>query len=689
MSKALNVNHPLYDVYLVHLLSSIISKGDVPELEHHRPHTEISVTANDIARYLTPLAELLPQSPHPSYDTDDAEIDSLFRNAWFNMVVHGFSKNSQIALKYMNELEIIARSTPPLVSETSLNKIESELELNTVLQRGSSHSNVNNQREIMASIFSLTSFEFRSIQYPKLMFLSATVLLESLRSNTGNCSKVLLYFGDPGFRSGDTGKYMANIATDVMKSYITNVIRGGKEEFTIGKIAEQLKETLILCCHRVKAVRNIAFTCSDLLIHAIPSALCRQASVFTLLELISLLWTSCLDAETDEYEPRTVFQAKRTGIRLELSDSYDYRRESLEKLLNHARKWVKFVLSKMTFEMKSLLTGYLSGIDEYRSMSHASLGTTFALEMGGTITRGDGELASVAGTRNIMTDSLSGFLSQYMWRSEFTGEGKKRLASDIHDKGVQFQVRDELEKALQDTSQLSFDYIRTLLFEACELLTGDWESNYIARMIVIIPFKLFTEKSIQLGISLWLWALNEKSPTLKTTILAQVGQEFEKSAINRLGLYSRKHDLIGPEYSKMEYAPSNKAELDHESKVALRSYSVHLHLIRFLSSVFQASIHESKNLLKIFTNCLRVGLEGCIKLASLHPLARSVRFELIKYGLDVLSVHARFSAKICDPLKNLIIDAALSWFKQPAHWPFGGNKLKLRSDLLLFQEIAQ
>ncbi|KAF5098131.1 hypothetical protein D0Z00_002148 [Geotrichum galactomycetum] len=242
LSTNLDRNHYLYDSYLAELLQAIVNRGDVHELEHHRPHVEISATANEISIFLAPLATLLPGLHEAPYETTDNEINDLFRNAWFNMVVHGFSKNSDLTAKYKHELEVIARSTPPLVSEVSTNKIESELELNTVLQRGSSHHNVNNQKEIMESITSSNIFDFRNIQYPKLMFLSATVLLESLRANTGNCSKALLYFGDPGIRNGETRRYMAFITMDVVKAYISNVIKGGIPYFAIDKVAAQLKE---------------------------------------------------------------------------------------------------------------------------------------------------------------------------------------------------------------------------------------------------------------------------------------------------------------------------------------------------------------------------------------------------------------------------------------------------------------
>lgn len=696
LSSNLTPSHYLYETYLMKLLQAIVDRGDVQELEHHRPHTEISATAAEIGLFIIPLAKLLPGLQEDPYETTDIEINTLFRNAWFNMVVHGFSRNSEVTLKYRSDLEIIARSTPPLVSEVSSNKIESELELNTVLQRGSSHHNVNNQKEIMESITSSHIFDFKTIQYPKLMFLSATVLLESLRANTGNCSKALLYFGDPGLRSGDTRRYMSYITMDVVKAYIKNVIKGGVPHFAIDRVAEQLKEMLVLCCHRVKSIQGIGFECCDVLISAVPSSLCQKVSLFALLDLLTLLWSSCLDAETDEYEPRTIFEAKNSGIRLELSDSYDHRRESLKRFLEKAREWVKLVLESMNYDIKNLLTAYLNDMSSSRPLNDVALGFTFALEMGGSVSGSDRELASISKFSNISTDTSSGFLSQFIWSREARVIPTMRLSKEAlvlyNKEAVEVHKKlsalfEDVTKAVHSGSHVPFAEARGLIFKASGLFTHNSDGRNITRLCVKIPFKMFTETSIQFGITMWLWAINENAD-LKPLILSEVAQLWEWSVSERLGMYSRRHDLVSAAEAKMEYAPSNKAEIHHDATIASRDYSCHQQLIRFLCSAFKSSIYSSGHLLKMFTRLLTVGLEGLTH-ASLHPLARTARFELIQFAFEVLEVHTRVStSRYINSLKDLIVTSALTWFTQRAQWPFGGNKLKLTADVELISKIA-
>lgn len=709
ISSSLNVEHPLYETYLSELLQSIVDRGDVQELEHHRPHVEISATANEIALYLAPLARLLPKPPKPHYKTGDAHINSLFRNTWYNMVVHGFSQTSEWTQKYKAELEIIAHSTPPLVSTGSSNKIESDLELNTVLQRGSSHHNVNNQKEIMDSLASSHIFDFKTLQYPKLMFLAATILLEGLRANTGNCSKILLYFGDPGIRAGgETRRYMRHIATDVTNAYIQNVIRGNSPMFTSDLVASQVKKMLTLCCHRVKAIQEQAFESCSAIINAIPSSLCSEISLFTLLDLLSLLWKSCLDAETDEYEPRTTFTAPKSNVRIELSDSYDQRRESLHLLHTKARAWVRLALLYTAYDVKSILTSYMSGIENYSPADSVVLGYTFALEMGGTVTSRDRELSvlNLSNSNPLSTNTSAGFLSQYIWRRDFHAS----VASDIISKvtpnfydqaavRVRKSLSEVLEKVKNHHDHVHHNHVhtnpparpnsseaRTLLFKASGYMGHPVEGKVIARLCVQISMRTFTESSIQFGISLWSWAINEY-PSLKAHILSEVAQLWEWSVKERLGLYTRKHDLVGPAYAKMEYAPTNKAEINHDAALAARDFACHQKLIRYLSSSFQSIAFESKHYLKLFSRMILVGLQG-LSHASLHPYARAGRFELIKFALEVLETLFRFGARLASYLKHLIVSSALTWFAQPAQWPFGGNRLNLKADMDLLSGIA-
>lgn len=684
VSRTFTLSHPYYYIYLSELLLAIVSKGDVQKLEHHRSHKEISAVAEEIELLLQPLAELLPKAPEKSLVVEDWSTLSLFRDAWFNMVVHGFASNSTLTQRHYKDLYVIARSTPPLVSETSANKVESELELNTVLRRGSSNSNLNNQRDLLSQTLSVHNMEIKSISYPKVMFLAAANLLESIRADSGDLYKVLLYFGDPTFQKGDSVKYMATICSQVTRKYVTNVLKGGKEEFSTRAVARQLRKILILCCHRVRTIQDVAFSCADTIIKSIPPSLCRPDSVYSLLDILTLLWVSILDSETDEYEPRSTFVSSNTHVKLELSDSYIHRKQTLEKLLEKTRGWLQLTMASMEYDLKSLLLGYLASKSEYYPMDHIALGATVALEFGGEVGRAYTNYGKISSSTQ--ADSSAGFLSQYIWR----------IREEIHTGMDETAVEDEefyrstelLQKLAggEKTTYVPVSHMRDALFSVCRRLKNDASSLKTAQLAVTVPFRYFNEKNIQLGVSLWLWIANEH-PQLKEPLLAEIAYQWEKTVIQRKGLFSLKYDRAGPEFSTMEYAPSNKAEIDAEATAVMRNSAPHLELIRFLSSFFESSIYDSKHILSIFVRMAKVGLEG-LEFASLHPMTRLVRFELIKFGLNVLEAVEKFHDNVAPNFRGIVMKSALKWFNHSAQWPFGGNKLRLRQSIALLKEVA-
>ena len=138
----------------------------------------------------------------------------------------------------------------------------------------------------------------------------------------------------------------------------------------------------------------------------------------------------------------------------------------------------------------------------------------------------------------------------------------------------------------------------------------------------------------------------------------------------------------------MEYAPSNRALVNKEADIAQKNFAPHLEIIRLFASNFEATLNQLDHLLKIFTRFVEVGLEN-LKIASYHPLSRLVRFELVKFSFELLQYHIKLGSRSSKYLSELILDGALTWFRQRSTYPFGGNKLKFKSELILLKEVAK
>lgn len=684
-----SANEELYHIYLNGLLVQIISKGDIDDLEHHRPNQSVTESAKEIMLFLKPLAHLLPPTDaSPRIPTDKLTI-SRFQDAWFNLAVHGFAYNSPLYHKCLPELRRIAHSTPPLASEATWNRSETSIEMNTILRRGTSKTSEKIHKEVLKPIVPLKINEDRGIDSqvsrPGLMFLSSTLMVEMLRVETGDCSKILDYMSDPSVIIAKLHHSVALIAYYCC-TYYSNCLVKNNSSLTMSKLTSRLKKIFIACCHRNNDLQICAFKCADIVLTKIPSALCYHESTFALLDILALLFQSIIDADTNEYEPMTQFKSRVTDIDLLLSDSYAWRQQTLDMFTARATKWVTTALTTCDGDMKTVLRAYVSKADaSHRTINY---GVSFALDMASKILPNDREFYQLQGSQSKNLNTTAGFLSQAPWDSNiklFKPNGDINLIIEK----LNFRARTFISK-FKDTSHKNGSIhheFTELLDDLSKVITVLPIKNLnILKLIVDLPFIVFDSYSIEHGIPTWLNIMTKK-PEFSTNILSFILQNFEETVINGIGLYSRQHDLASPEFNPMEYLPTNKLALEHGSKVASAIFKPHLLLIRFLSSHFHATLYQSDHILCMFTETLLIAIKN-IRSASLHPYARMIRFELIYLGCELIRYHMAFSS----PIKSLVIDTvlngALSWFVKDVATPFGNNKLKIKADFEILNLVG-
>ncbi|ODQ82962.1 hypothetical protein BABINDRAFT_24540, partial [Babjeviella inositovora NRRL Y-12698] len=686
--------NPLFWPYLREILTSIVARGDVQELEHHRSHVEISEVGRQIAYYLAPLAALLPDVGAPPLEVTDLKTINLFKNAWFNMVVHGYTETS-VAPATRTHLERIAYNSPPLASEASWEGNETSLELNTVLRRGSSNHNVKDQKQRLGLFESKLSFH--TISYPNLVFLSASLLLESLRVRSGSCSQTLVYFSDPSVENSDLGKYIKDLALSVVRKYV-NLVNGSSSRFTGERVAEQLTAMLVLCLHRLPAVQDAALQCCSYLIKCIPSALCHSQSLSTLLDILTVGFEAVVDSDTSQYDPRTEFTSKTAGLRFQVPNSVAWRRDTLAVLQKHAREWVLLAMGCANHDMKNLLQNYVA-TGRARALE---LGTSFAMQMAATVLPCDRELYHI---RHMQFDTASGFLAQVRWKSGFNNALMENVAgTDANgvvaldtSRGEPFNARAFKDKARACVSALHALVARgepiaetqvLAALESCaavlSLLRHD-NAEFI-RYVVDLPFAIFTANVFKVATNVWLSIMTDL-PAVAVLLLGDVITRWEQTVYERKGLYSTAHDMPDPAYTSMEYAPSSKEVIQHHLRVTAELLEPHTYVIRMLASHFQATKYLSGHLLALFEQFCMTAMRAADS-ASYHPLARLPRFELAALCIDVLKYHVRLGLPHPSEFMAAILAGGLSWFKTPPVWPAGGNTLQMRADHGVLRNVA-
>ncbi|KAG9236111.1 phosphatidylinositol 4-kinase-like protein [Amylocarpus encephaloides] len=705
LSSSLRKDTPLYDIYLEDLLEAVVSKGDVHQSQNSR-EADVEIAAREISQLLQPLAIFMSHNELISDDTLSEETLSLFRDAWFNVVVHGFTTNTDRGKQYIDELRLMAIHSKPIVGEGRGEQVESDIELNTVLRRGMSPEHEAMQKKRLTALLPAKAADIRGLSYRKVIFLQAAYLVETLRGSSGDCTKAPIYFIEPGMRKGDMSSTMEGITGAVMDAYLKKTLSGTNPTFSAPYVAEQLARIFNGCCYRIERVQQAAMVCADQVIREVPSALCQKSSLFALLELLTIMWTSCLEAETDEYEWKSSFSSARGGVSVELSDDYSLRRRTLNNLYKKAKVWVSSVISIAPLDVKGLLQTYLSEYNDEGAYGHISLGRSFANEMGSTIPSTDQRLSAIDRHGDCNINTASDFIAQYTTRQEYRyaealpdhdaewlhimhlGQRRGSIAQAPGKNGEDaVTVLAHIESRTLRRKYIPIDELRDILRRAAALLCRSKKDECaIVHHLVAIPFGFLTKQSIKLGISLWLGVINE-NPRMESRILMEVAQQWESTVHRKLGIFNCAFLHPDPFYVKGEFAPSDRSALSKRQQTAHNLLQPHMRLLQFLTSHFNATRLGTPHVEKSFLRLLNVTLDGLMH-ATGHPLAREIRFQVVLFGIKIMRHVTALDFHSRCLLKDKILSAALSWFTFAPRWSFGGNRVQIKAETRLLADVA-
>ena len=318
---------------------------------------------------LHPLA-LLIASNAQDYNVDNFNnLRAVQRDAWYNVAAHGLglNLNSSVPRTSSSDLVALARNSPPLIGEELAGKLESDIELNTVLRRHMGNSPLSENKKEMAQLLPSCESDIRDLSYPELTFLKAAYLLETSRASAGDCTKVPIYFVDSHLRSSHLGRCMEAVAYDAIDNLFGKTTKGLYEGFSAPYIATQLSLMFERCCHGVDNVQDVAYRCVDRIISQAPSVLCHRLSIFALLDLLTIMWSSCLEADTDEYGWRSEFSTLSGSMKVQLSDDYGSRRYTLRRLQKSGEAWIMKALNIAPLDVKGILQVCENFLAEERS----------------------------------------------------------------------------------------------------------------------------------------------------------------------------------------------------------------------------------------------------------------------------------------------------------------------------------
>lgn len=704
LALQIDTNSPLFRVLAVQLLERILSKGDVVEGEF-KHSAEVEQAAQEIAPLLKPLAILASRKPVAEVEgsaEDRAEIEGLAREAWYNIAVHGVTLQSRVGQQYYHELRLLAMHSAPILDQERAELLESDVEINTVLRRGMSSQHVADQKRNLTSVIPDQESHIRHLSYQKVVFLNAVYLVESLRAASGNCAEICTYLADPTLHDSDMGSCLSAIAAEVVKGYILKARPAKDDDYGAPYIARQLVRIFSACCHRSAKMQEVARSIADYIISFAPSALIQKSSIFALLELLSIMWSSCLESEIEEYEWKPTYSSQRGKVTVELSDDYAFRKKTLDALHTAARRWMSSVIAIAPLDVKGLLQTYLSEYDDSGTYGHISLGRSFALDLGSQISVMDQRLFTIEEqTETTNVNVASDFIAQYTTRQEYrfggiasrNGHGRlsapqltdgARTPADIVDEAQ--ETLQEIERRTNSQGSIPLQDLKGVLRRAAALLCrSKTPQTAIVHYLVSIPFEVFTKESIKMGISLWLGVIHE-NPRMESRILTGIAQAWENTIDREVGIFSPLFTNPDPFYVKEEFAPSDRETVLRQAQLAQGTISPHLRLLQFFESHFNAIRLGSPNTQRTFVRMIFRTLKGFEQTKG-HPLTREIHFHVILFALRILQYSTCLNKNTMWRLKDRILSTALSWFRRPPAWSFGGNRLQLRAEVKVMQDV--
>ncbi|KAI2814833.1 hypothetical protein CBS115989_8198 [Aspergillus niger] len=708
LSITLKRDSPLYGVYLVHLLENVVNKGDATDLESER-QKELALAADEISPLLRPLALLVSSDKEQQDNADtitdyDQDVSALFRDAWFNIAVHGISMHSAVGQSQFEELRLLAKHSPPLVSEDRMEATESDVELNTILRRGMGSQRFQEQKRNLLAELPGHEAETKRLSYPQVVFLNATILVEKFRALSGKCTGFLDYFRDPAIATTEMASCMSAIAEKVVASYLSLTMSGKSEGFSVAYLSRELAGFFIACSHRVERVQNVAVLCANKIINECPSALCEKHSLFAMLELLTVMWRSCLEGELDEFEWNPSFTSPTGLVKADLPDNYNFRKKTLDVLLERSKTWVAAAMDIAPLDVKGLLQTYLSLSDDHAGYGNILLGRSFALEMGSLIPSSDQRLGSMDSHGLSKINVASDFISQYSTRQNYRTlyaqsvsgprQGTSGLCahnmlsgSFLSANTVMEDTLYQLYARLKSGEVVPTVAVRDALRQAAGLLCSDNDpSAFLAQFLVQIPFEIFSKESMDIGISLWLGVMHE-NPRVESKILVEVIGSWEKSIQRRKGLFDLNCNYVDPMFSKIELLPSDKALMAKNQQKSQGILTPHFQLLQFFESHFAAVRLANFQVKSLFGRLVDKTSVGLLH-ASGHPLARELHFRIVLFGLRVLKDSRLPDRNLEWKLKDQILSAALTWFRHPPKWSFGGNRLQIKAEDRILGDVS-
>ncbi|KAL5511303.1 STT4 [Sanghuangporus vaninii] len=696
LAQELRRRPELRDIYLFELLNLFIDKGVAIQnavISNHHLKTDDMV--DQLGSLLLPIDALLTQSDFNPSENASADAVSLFRNLWFLSVLFQFTNPEERGVPsaewQIAALTRIAIKTPAIVPEEVPDFVTSSLEYNTIIRKEYAQIAIQQHRSLLLKLVPSHHSEIRYRLPSQIIFLLTMHDLEAMRSAAGYPSSLPLYFVNESVNTHDALSSCMNSVTEkVIQATIGELSKRVVEHSLPKTMSSELRQLLVLCCHRVARVRDIALNYIDRLITSFPSLMCDKPLVFAILEILTMLRRACEGEYTDEYDPVFYFRSEQYGIDLEMSDSYKTRNDILASLHSHSNNWLGLALARAPIELQSTLQKYLVTGRLSTSIQSTELGASVALQFAAAIGPSERKLASISGTSAWRPDRSRKLVSQIACEERCAG-GMKNLALHERDRDFdygQMHPKVKITKALKEVqaknSSMTVSDMKELLFQCAACLACDKADYDLLHHLVALPFAVFSPLVVTASIEAWTWLVAER-PELEIPLMTEINNSWVTTIKKGSGLFCDTMSTSDPFMHPIEYSPTDKSIMDLANVAARKLLSPHVLILQFLFSCFQAARYQKPGLMLLILRLVLCSAREHREMST-HPLAREARFSFLLFGFEALK-SSRMDAFCENKLRKALYHTAFSWFAVRPQWSYGANRVQVEADIQILSDF--
>ncbi|KAJ6502153.1 hypothetical protein C8R45DRAFT_975566 [Mycena sanguinolenta] len=706
LAQELDRRPELYQIYLVELLTLFADKGvAIQNLKISNHHVKTDDMIEQLASLLLPIDALLAHEDFNPQLKAENSIISLFRNMWFLCILFGFTSNDEedSAMEWQKPaLCRIAAKTPSTVLEESHDSVASNVEYNSVIRQEYAHTIISKHKSGLTTHISLRAGDIRSLSSGQVIFLLTMHDMESMRSAAGLTSSLVSYFiNDSLNKHPGLSACMESIAEKVIRGCVASLNVQAAKQALPESLSTELRALLVCSTHRIAKARDIASKFLNRLITSFPSLMCDPPLVFAILEVLTLLRRACENEFIDEYNPTYEFYSDRTGITLQLTDSYTVRNEILGQLHRNANNWFELALARAPVELQSTLQKYLSG-NSSTGADWTELGASVAEQFGKSIGPVQRQLVSLSTLSKWKTDGAKSLASQVASKGYFAGEAAgirlaSRQGSDQLEKlppqaaptseiqALKAKVARTLEEIRNKVSSSTVQDLKRLLFRCAATLISLPKCDYeLLHYLVALPFEVSTPSAISAGIEIWTWAIAEK-PDIEVALISEVLSAWSDSIRQEKGIFSTSLNYDDPFYHPIDYSPTDKDIIDRGRVNARRLLTPHALVLQMLFSRLQAARYRRPGVMFLIQH-LVLRSARAHKHMSTHPLAREPRFSFLLFGFETLK-SSHLDSYCENVLRDNLYHAAYSWFAVRPQWSYGANRVQVDADIKVVSEF--